>query len=147
LFGVDTNCLQRSVWVLRVRVAQLVFFVVEVLFYYYYFINYITGRTVHVPTMFMTAVINNPDRAVVPCKEILGEGGFLRPPGANIMQGYVPARGNQHGGKLGMGSTPQHRINTPLMPQANSFYAYLNSDLGKARSLRVKNGRVVKKNK
>ena len=110
-------------------------------------LNYITGRTIHVPTMFMTAVINNPDRAVVPCKEILGEGGFLRPPGANIMQGYVPARGNQHGGKLGMGSTPQHPINTPLMPQANSFYAYLNSDLGKKTSLRVKNGRVVKKKK
>jgi len=44
------------------------------------------------------------------------------------MQGYVPAQGNQHGGKLGMGSIPQHPINTPLMPQANSFYAYLNSD-------------------
>ena len=107
---------------------------------------FMTGRTVHIPTMFMTAVINNPDRAVVPCKEILGEGGFLRPPAGNIMQGYVPPTGTQHGGKLGMGSTPQHPINNPIMPQANSFYAYLNSNLGKT-SLRVKNGSIVKKKK
>ena len=49
-------------------------------------LNYLTNRTVYVPTMFMTAVINNPDRVEV-FKEILGpNGGYLKPPAANIMQ-------------------------------------------------------------
>ena len=107
-------------------------------------LNYITDRTVYVPTMFMTAVINNPDRVEVPCKDILGpNGGHLRPPGANIKQGYVPATGTQHGQRIGMGSTPQHPLNTPMLKNANSFYAYMNADIG--RTLKVKNGKIIKK--
>ena len=98
--------------------------------------------------MFMTAVINNPDRVEVPCKEILGpNGGHLKPPAANIMQGYVPPTGTQHNSRLGMGSTPQHPLNTPLLKNANSFYAYMNADVGKRPPLKVKNGKIVKKNK
>ena len=111
-------------------------------------LNYLTNRTVYVPTMFMTAVINNPDRVEVPCKEILGpNGGHLKPPAANIMQGYIPPTGTQHNSRLGMGSTPQHPLNTPLLKNANSFYAYMNADVGKRRPLKVKNGKIVKKKK
>ncbi len=107
-------------------------------------LNYLTGRTVYVPSMFMTAVINNPDRVEVPCKEILGpNGGYLNPPAGNINQGFVPATGAQRGSKAGMGSTPQHPTNNPVLKNANSFYAYMNADIGS--SIRVKNGRVVKK--
>jgi hypothetical protein len=107
-----------------------------------------TGRTVYVPTLEMMAVINAPDRAEVPCKEILGpNGGHLRPPAGNIMQGYVAPTGNQHNQKLGMGSTPEHPINTPVLKNANSFYAWMNADLGKRAPLVMKNGKIVKKKK
>jgi hypothetical protein len=60
-------------------------------------------------------------------------GGPVKPGPGNIMAGYIPPTGNQHNSKLGLGSTPQHPINTRLLPQPNSFYGYLNSNLIKSK--------------
>ena len=102
-----------------------------------------TGQTIYTPTMFMSSVQQPDFRSEIPCKEILSGGGYLRRAAPNINQGYVPATGNQHGSRLGMASTPQHPTNLPLPPQANSFYAYLNSDLTKP--VVMKKGKIVKK--
>ena len=95
--------------------------------------NFITPRTIFVPTPHQTAVINSQYLMPIPCKFNLGTGGNLRPPAGNIMQGYIPPSGNARGERLGFGSFPQHPINTPLLPEASNFYGYLNSNLIKSK--------------
>ena len=94
---------------------------------------FVTPKTICVPTMHQTAVIRSQYLMPIPCKKNLGTGGNLQPGAGNIMQGYIPPTGNQHGSRLGFGSFPQHPINTRIMSQPSNFYGYLNSKLGKVK--------------
>lgn len=91
---------------------------------------FITPRKICNATMHQTAVIRSQYLMPIPCRKNLGTGGRLQPGAGNIMQGYIPATGTQHGSRLGFGSTPQHPIDAPIMPRQNNFYPYLNSKLG-----------------
>ncbi len=106
-------------------------------------LNLQTDRTIFVPTMMMTAVQQSHTNMVIPCKTIgpISGGGYKRPPPGNIMLGQYPATGNVRNEKLGLGSHAQHPIDSVLPPQANSFYAALNSDVGMV----VQKGKIVKK--
>jgi hypothetical protein len=95
--------------------------------------NFITPRTIYIPTPHQTAVINSQYLMPLPCKFNLGTGGNIRPPAGNQMQGFIPPSGNQHNSRLGFGSFPQHPINTRLLPEASNFYGYLNSNIVKAK--------------
>ena len=115
-------------------------------------LGFSTKRTVYCADLFMTAVINNPARQEVPCRQIMPYqwGGHHPKPAGNRLQGTaVPQSGNQHGQRIGMASSPLHPLNTPLMAQPNFFYGYLNSDIGKrkGRTISMKNGQILKKKK
>tara|TARA_R110001632_G_scaffold128090_2_gene241973 strand:+ start:58 stop:501 length:444 start_codon:yes stop_codon:yes gene_type:complete len=79
-------------------------------------------------------------RGVKPCKGIVSVGGasgsrVLRGAAMPFEQGMYPQTGFARSQRKGLAYDPQKPINQPLMPQASSFNAALNSRLGQPSSL------------